>query len=242
MISSAILSVLLAQTAASSDQVIGALNTLQQAVTEARAGSRQITAPGSGKRACIRPATSIPAGAVTVRFGVGVLESSFQEFLGLPIPSHIPTTEFDPMSGTTVTLTSQQRWRRTADQYAVFEVQAVPTTAAAYDRAVWTDVFDVIEEEMFVVGSPSWAPCEVAMFRVDDANFGDFARCACWDGARVCTYQRVNLEGGTTAVACPKGMTMRPGSFSGPGAVAKPCYVRFDTPGIDRSWPTTCPK
>lgn len=260
MISPAILAVLLTQTVATEEQVVGALSTMQSAVLAARAGSRQLIVPGSGKRACIRPATTLPAGTVTVQFGVSLISSSFQNFLGLPVPAHIPTSTIDPVySGTwfnpetqmvephligTVSraLTVSERWGRTGDQYAVFEVQAVPTTAVPYNRALWADNVDVIEQEMFLLSSPDWAPCEVAMFRIDDPSIASYVRCGCWDGSKNCTYQRINEGGGTTAVACPKGMTMRPGSFSGPGAVAKPCYVRFDTPGVDRSWPPTCPK
>lgn len=257
---SAVLAILLSQTPATEAEVTGALNTMDTAIREARAGSRNVTATGNGRRACIRPATSLPNGTVTVRFGASLIASSFQEFLGLSIPSHIPSAAIEPVfagtwlnpetgliepyqTGTTTrALGNAERWALTPDQYAVFEVQALPSEVISYDRSTWRTNVDVLSAEAHVVPSATWPVCEFAMFRVDDASIKDVVRCACWDGQRPCQWQRPNDDGTFTQVACPTGLTMSPGSFSGAGAEGKSCVARFDGNGIDGSWPAACPK
>lgn len=260
MISSMIVALTLAQVASTEAETTGALNTLQATILSARRGERSITAPGSGKRICIRPIGALPSGTVVVRFGVALLAPSFAEFVGLPVHGRVPTTEIEPLYNGTVwnpetqqvepvlvgtierVLTTSERWKRSRDEHITIEVQAVPTTVSAYDRAQWTGNMDVIEAEVFTQGSAQWPVCEVAMFRNDDSGFDTTVRCACWDGSKACTWQRPNEGGGTTPVACPKGMTMGPGTFSGVGAVPKSCVARFDGPGVDHSWPSACPQ
>lgn len=180
---------------------VGALNALQAAVTEARAGARTFAVNAAKTRLCIDPpAGGIPAGSKVIRFGVVLLTPAAQRYLGFALPPGAAT------------------WDQVSDEYAAIEVQAPPSTVPTFSAALLANV-DVIENEVEVRASAAFPACEIVAIRRDDSGIGAALRCACSTGSN-CTV------GGSAA---PLGRTLDPGTFSGAGCKAKPCVERAGT-------------
>ena len=220
MISALALSLVLAQAEPTQAQAIGAVNTIVAAYQDRANRTKNFNA--NHTRVCVGPATgSTLTGRTTIRFGVLILSQAAQSMLTMPSPS--------------------------GEAYGAAEVQidpAQPTDHLIIPLSTLNGIVQALPAKITVRASPLVSTAEVCLVRRDTPEIAANAlfRCACWDGANSCTWARPNSDGTTTNVACPKGLTLSPGSWSGTGAVPKPCVTRFDGFGVDASWPASCPK
>lgn len=205
-----------AQTIATREDVVGALNTW--AVAYRDRASRTITRNAARTRVAVGPATTIAAAARTVRFGAVELSAAAQTALGFASPS--------------------------GPAYIAAEVQYDPATAVTSHLLFRLPAgIDPVEEEIEVRASPVLASAEVAMVRMDAAEIGTSAlmRCACAATPASCTWTRTNFGGGTTAVTpAPTGFTFGPGTWTGAGCARKACVTRAGP--TDHTWPGACPR
>lgn len=209
-----ILSILLAQAGPTRDELIGALNVMEDGVIAARQGLITPTTNAAKTRSCLVRPSGVPAGTVTTRWGVVVISPIVQQALGMALPPGATS------------------WADATPQYSVIEIQAVPTSEITFDPSRINGNFTPLRNEIEVRASALFPACEIAVARIDDAQIAGLLRCACRVDATC-------LVGGSPA---PIGRTLDPGTFSGAGCRKKPCFARFDGLGIDNSWPTECPR
>ena len=219
---------MLSQVDATKTDIIGALNTLQVAVQEARASLRTVTRNAAKTRICIAPLTTIPGGSRTVRFGAALMSPQAQNLFGF--------------AGTATT-----------DSYVAFEVQTNDSGATVkFNPTLILNNLDIILKEVHVMPSPFSAACEVGIVRADDVVFGSMLKCACSTGVGNCSYTAPDVLGAPASTPVnpgPTGFTYAPGTWSGAACVPKVCVGRFKTVlnagkqvAEDDTWPAACPK
>jgi hypothetical protein len=125
-----------------------------------------------------------------------------------------------------------------ADRYVAAQICAPGTSAVAQEIPSW--LRDMAETWGAVFTSTQVFPRVILATRNDalaKSAVTGFA-CACSSGA-TCTWQPPKNPDGTTPAptACPRGVTLSPGTWSGTGAVFKTCLELY---GFS-SWPPECP-